>query len=108
MEAIKIAYVALQESWGRAYIQNSYREWIEQGNPIGEEPNISNSLNTLTQDPKAVLEEASNEQTQEGLLAETDVARKLRIFGSPTFVVGDEIFWGDDRLEDAVFWANKS
>ena len=65
-------------------------------------------MNTLTQDPKAVLEEASNEQTQEGLLAETDVARKLRIFGSPTFVVGDENFWGDDRLEDAVFWANKS
>ena len=42
------------------------------------------------------------------LLAETDVARKLAIFGSPTFVVGDEIFWGDDRLEDAVSWANKS
>jgi 2-hydroxychromene-2-carboxylate isomerase len=38
------------------------------------------------------------------MLAETDVARALGIFGSPTFTVGDELFWGDDRLEDAIGW----
>jgi hypothetical protein len=26
------------------------------------------------------------------------------VFGSPTFVVGRELFWGDDRLEDAISW----
>ena len=35
---------------------------------------------------------------------ETDAARKMGIFGSPTFAVGDEIFWGDDRLQDALEW----
>jgi 2-hydroxychromene-2-carboxylate isomerase len=34
----------------------------------------------------------------------TDEARKLGIFGAPTFVVGKELFWGDDRLEDAIAW----
>ena len=36
---------------------------------------------------------------------ETDAARQLGIFGSPTFAVGQEIFWGDDRLEEALAWA---
>jgi 2-hydroxychromene-2-carboxylate isomerase len=35
-------------------------------------------------------------------LAATDRARSLGNFGSPSFVVGQEIFWGDDRLEDAL------
>ena len=35
----------------------------------------------------------------------TDAARKLGIFGAPTFAIGPEIFWGDDRLEDALAFA---
>ena len=38
------------------------------------------------------------------LMAATDVAKKLGIFGSPTFVLGRELFWGDDRLDDAISW----
>ena len=36
--------------------------------------------------------------------AATDEARRLGIFGSPTFAVDGELFWGDDRLEDAITW----
>ncbi len=38
---------------------------------------------------------------------ETDEARALGVFGSPTFAVGAELFWGDDHLEDAVQWARQ-
>ena len=34
----------------------------------------------------------------------TDEARSRGIFGAPSFVVGDELFWGDDRLGDAIAW----
>ena len=34
----------------------------------------------------------------------TEEARTLGIFGSPTFVVGHELFWGNDRLDDAITW----
>jgi len=37
-------------------------------------------------------------------LSETDAARQLGIFGSPTFAIGQELFWGDDRLGDAISW----
>ena len=36
----------------------------------------------------------------------TDAARKLGIFGAPTFAVGTEIFWGVDRLEEAIAFAS--
>ncbi|MEZ5580431.1 MAG: hypothetical protein R3F36_15045 [Candidatus Competibacteraceae bacterium] len=31
----------------------------------------------------------------------------LGIFGAPTFIVGDELFWGNDRLEAALAWATR-
>jgi len=36
----------------------------------------------------------------------TDDTRRLGIFGAPTFAAGTEIFWGDDRLEDALGFAS--
>jgi len=38
---------------------------------------------------------------KQALRLQTEKAKALGIFGSPTFVVADELFWGDDRLEDA-------
>lgn len=35
----------------------------------------------------------------------TEEAKRLGTFGSPTFVTGRELFWGDDRPEDAIAWA---
>ena len=44
----------------------------------------------------------------EALDEETNQAKSLGIFGSPSFVVNDEVFWGDDRLEDAINWSQKT
>lgn len=48
---------------------------------------------------------ASGDETRAHYDAATARARELGIFGSPTFVVGTELFWGDDRLEDAIAWS---
>jgi len=53
-----------------------------------------------------VVARADSQEIRDKYDAETDVARSMGIFGSPTFVIGDEIFWGDDRLEDALEWRN--
>ena len=37
----------------------------------------------------------------------TNLARENKIFGSPSFVVDKEVFWGDDRMEDSIKWSNK-
>jgi 2-hydroxychromene-2-carboxylate isomerase len=99
-----IALVGIREGWGADFVQSAYRRWMQLGQETGSEPNVSESLRDIGQDPTHVLELARNEDAMSALTAETDAARELGIFGSPTFAVGSELFWGDDRLEDAISW----
>jgi hypothetical protein len=65
---------------------------------------FSGSLRDIGQEPKSVLALATAAETRAALLTETNIAKELGIFGSPTFVIGRELFWGDDRLDDAISW----
>jgi 2-hydroxychromene-2-carboxylate isomerase len=100
-----VATVGMNEGWGSDFVRAAYRRWIVGGQETGSEPNLSESLRDIGQDPDRVLKLAANDETKAMLSAETDAARALGIFGSPTFSVDREIFWGDDRLEDAIRWS---
>ena len=52
----------------------------------------------------ALLARATAQETKDLLRAETDRAWALGLFGAPTFVVAGELFWGNDRLEEALDW----
>lgn len=99
-----VATVGMREGWGADYVRAAYRRWFELGQETGSEPNVSESLHDIGQDPGRVLALANSEDVKAALTAETDAARERGIFGSPTFTVGRELFWGDDRLEDAISW----
>ncbi len=99
-----VAIVGMREGWGADFVRAAYRRWFQAGEETGSEPNLSSSLRDIGQDPVRVLTLANSAAANETMLAETDAARALGIFGSPTFSVGEELFWGDDRLEDAVGW----
>ena len=58
----------------------------------------------MGKDPDEVVARANSEQIRAQYAAATEAARSMGIFGSPTFACGQEIFWGDDRLEDAINW----
>jgi 2-hydroxychromene-2-carboxylate isomerase len=54
----------------------------------------------------AVLSAARADEIKARLRQQTDEAQQLGIFGSPTLVAPDgEMFWGNDRLERALAWA---
>jgi 2-hydroxychromene-2-carboxylate isomerase len=103
--ANQVAVAGMREGWGEDFVRAAYRRWFVLGQPTGEEPNVSESLREIGQDPARVMAVANSDEVKAALAAETDAARKLGIFGSPTFTVGRELFWGDDRLEDAISWA---
>jgi 2-hydroxychromene-2-carboxylate isomerase len=100
-----VALVGMQEGWGPDFVRAAYRNWFQRGEETGSEPNLSRSLTELGQDPARVLALAESETARSLLVEETEEAKRLGIFGSPTFVVGSELFWGDDRLDDAITWA---
>jgi 2-hydroxychromene-2-carboxylate isomerase len=102
-----VAVVGMREGWGPDFVRAAYRHWFQQGEETGSEPNISKSLRDIGQDAGRVLLLANSEATKAALTTETHVAKELGIFGSPTFCVGRELFWGDDRLEDAISWCRK-
>jgi 2-hydroxychromene-2-carboxylate isomerase len=106
--ANRVAIVGMQEGWGERFIQAAYRRWFQLGQETGSDPNLTESLREAGQDPQRVLERAQSDETAQMLETETNQARELGIFGGPNFVVGRELFWGDDRLEDAVSWLRHS
>ncbi|MFT3728945.1 MAG: 2-hydroxychromene-2-carboxylate isomerase [Terricaulis sp.] len=56
----------------------------------------------------ALVEKAQTDEVKQALRANTEEAQAAGVFGAPTFVTKDgEIFWGNDRLEDALDWALK-
>ena len=64
----------------------------------------SESLSEIGQDPGRVIKLANAEPVGRAYDDNTEEARQLNIFGAPTFVARGELFWGDDRLDDAVDW----
>ena len=48
---------------------------------------------------------AQSPQTKQQLREQTDEAIRRGIFGAPSCTVGDELFWGNDRLETAIQFA---
>jgi 2-hydroxychromene-2-carboxylate isomerase len=105
--ANRVAVVGTTDGWCADYVRASYRRWFVDGEPAGSEPNLSSSIREAGQSPAEILERANGPEGLEGLEAATDGARSLGIFGSPTFVVGRELFWGDDRLDDAIAWLRR-
>jgi 2-hydroxychromene-2-carboxylate isomerase len=105
--ANKLAILGLRESWGIEYVQKTYKRWFQDGKEPATEPNISEICNELKIDKDKVIEKAKSEEIEKEYLANTDSARKDKVFGSPSFIVNNEIFWGDDRMEDAISWSKK-
>ena len=103
--ANRIAVIGMQEGWCSEYVIATYRRWFVAGLEPGSEPNVSESLREIDQDPERVLELAADETIAKAYLSQTEQAQSKNIFGSPSFIVEGELFWGDDRLEDAVNWA---
>jgi len=102
--AHKLAILGLAEGWGIAYLQASYRRWFVDGQEPGLEPNLSASLAEAGKDAARCVERAGGDDIAERYDAATQEAKQLGIFGSPTFAVQGELFWGDDRLADALTW----
>jgi 2-hydroxychromene-2-carboxylate isomerase len=103
--AARVAVIGLQEGWGEDFSRAVYRAEFGEGKQIGESAVIGDFLAALDIDPEPVLARAQSDEIKSKLRAQTDEAQSLGIFGAPSFVVGGELFWGNDRLEQAIAWA---
>ena len=103
--ANQIAILGLDKGWGVDYIRLTYKKWFQEGKEPAIDPSISEICNELGLEKDEILSEAKSEIFLNKYKSNTDTARKNKVFGSPSFIVENEIFWGDDRMEDAIKWS---
>ena len=105
--ANQIAILGLEKDWGKDYIRLTYKKWFQEGKEPAIEPSISEVCNELKLNKDEISSEALKKEIQDKYEANTNSARENKIFGSPSFIVKNEVFWGDDRMEDAIKWNSK-
>ena len=106
--ANKLALLGLKEGWGVDYIRLTYKRWFQEGKEPATEPNISEIFKELKIDKEKVIKDANSSEIDKQYLKNTESAKENKVFGSPSFIVNGEIFWGDDRMEDAITWSKKN
>jgi 2-hydroxychromene-2-carboxylate isomerase len=107
--AARVALVGLGDVWGKDFCLAVFRAEFADGRPIGEPATMRAILADLKVDPERTMTAAQSDAIKERLRSQTAEAQGLEIFGAPTFTTADgELFWGNDRLENAIAWARRA
>jgi len=105
LTAARVAQIASDQGWVAEFTRAVYAANFAEDREIGEHDVIAEIIASLERDPDEVLGRALAPENKERLKRTSEEASRLGLFGAPSFVVGDELFWGNDRLEDALAWA---
>ena len=105
--ANKVAILGKDQGWIKEYTILTYKKWFLEHLEPGSEPNLSSTLREIGLDAESIIKLAQTDEIEQKYLKNTEMAKNKGIFGSPTFIVENEVFWGDDRCEDAIKWLLK-
>lgn len=89
------------------YLEETYRAWFLDGLEAGSDQNLENVSRVLRISLPEILGEVASNEILEIYERNTAEAQTAGVFGAPSFEVNGEIFWGDDRLEDAILFAKQ-
>lgn len=103
--AARVALAAKNEKWQGEFIRQVFKAEFEHDLDIFEPTVIQNILSVVTDDASEWIARAQTAEVKQALREQTDWARTLEIFGAPSFIVGGELYWGNDRFEDACAFA---
>ncbi len=105
LKAARVMTAAQDEVWCGQFARAVFTAQFAHRTDISDDKILSDALTSCDVQPEYWLEKAKQHETKLKLRNATDEARAAGIFGAPTFRVGREIFWGNDRLEDALAYA---
>ena len=100
--AARVAIAGLDQGWGEDFSRKVYRAQFAEGRQVGDPQVIGAIVNALGHDGAAALARAGSDDIKQRLRGNTEEAQRLGIFGAPSFIAGGELFWGNDRLEQAL------
>lgn len=108
LKAARIALAGEAAGWTPAFTRAVYTANFAGQKDISDDAVLVEILNGIGQDAAAVFAAANAAANKDALKKQTEEAIARGIYGAPSFMVGEELFWGNDRLEQAVAWAKRT
>ena len=105
---MRVALLGSEQPWIGAFCKNVMVQNFVMDIDINNPDNVRQALAGLVPNPNNIIEEAQSDANKMRLREQTAQAKNRGIFGAPTFFYQNEMFWGDDRLEDALYFVVKS
>jgi 2-hydroxychromene-2-carboxylate isomerase len=102
---LRVALLGAKRPWIGAFCRKVMELNWALDQDINQPEPLARILAELGLPAAAILDQAQAEPTKTLLREQTEQARVRGIFGAPTFFVGTEMFWGNDRLDDALLFA---
>ena len=106
--AARVAIAGLEEGWGEEFSRKVYRAQFAERRQVGDRDVIGEIVDALGQNGAAALGRAGSDDIKGKLRRNTAEAQQHGIFGAPSFIARGELFWGNDRLEQALACARES
>lgn len=108
LEAARIALVGEAAGWCPDFTRAVFAAQFSRGEDISRPELLTSILASLGLDPVQVIATSCSDANKQALRSQTEAAVKRGVFGAPSFTTADgELFWGDDRLEQALAWAKR-
>jgi 2-hydroxychromene-2-carboxylate isomerase len=89
--------------WVPAFVRAVYRANFAEDRDISQRDVVADCL-SRSGAPAEALAAGETPEAKQALRQATEEAARRGVFGAPAFLVGDELFWGNDRLETALDW----
>jgi 2-hydroxychromene-2-carboxylate isomerase len=106
--AARVANYFAPAPWVPAFCRTIFHANFAEDREITDPEVVCACLDGLGLSGAALIAEAQSETSKASLRNTVAQAQALGLFGAPTFVVAGELFWGNDRLQDALDWAGQS
>ena len=102
----RVALIGADQPWIGAFCRRVMELNFVLDQDINQTDRLAPILKELGLSAGTILDQAQAEPMKQRLRDQTEQARCRGIFGAPTFFVGTEMFWGNDRLDDALLFAS--
>ena len=107
--AARLAIVGLDLGWTPAFSRAVYEANFAHDQDISSPEILAPLVARAGGEPQAALAAAATDAVKARLKDHVETARARGVFGAPSFITADgELFWGNDRLEQAIAWAARN
>jgi len=108
LKAARLALIGEKAGWTPAFTGAVFTANYAEQKDISEDETLAAILTALGVDAAGVFAAANAPENKAALKQQTEEAAARGLFGAPSVTVGDELFWGNDRLEAALLWAKSA